>query len=49
MSNIVFNGYKVSAISADSGTFSEGTWNGDASSVTFTVSGTLYIQKITVK
>lgn len=49
MSNIVFNGYKVSTMSADNGSFDKGTWSGDASSVTFSVTGTLNIQTITVK
>lgn len=49
MSNIVFTGGKVSTMTADCGSFNAGTWSGDASSVTFTVSGTLNIQKITVK
>ncbi len=49
MSSIVFTGNKVSTMNADSGTFSEGTWSGDASSVTFSVTKTLNIQKITVK
>ena len=49
MSNIVFNGYKVSTMSADNGNFDKGTWSGDASSVTFSVTGTLNIQTITVK
>ena len=49
MSDIVFNGYKVSTMSADNGSFDKGTWSGDASSVTFSVTGTLNIQTITVK
>ena len=49
MSSIVFTGNKVSTMNADSGTFSEGTWSGDASSVTFSVTKTLNIQTITVK
>ncbi len=49
MSNIVFNGNKVSTMSADNGSFDKGTWSGDASSVTFSVTGTLNIQTITVK
>ena len=49
MSNIVFTGGKVSTMTADCGSFNAGTWSGDASSVTFTVSGTLNIQTITVK
>lgn len=49
MSNIVFTGGKVSTMTADCGSFNAGTWSGDASSVTFTVTGTLNIQTITVK
>ena len=49
MSSIVFEGGKVSTMSADSGSFSAGTWSGDAQSVTFSVTGTLNIQKLTVK
>ena len=49
MSNIVFTGGKVSTMTAYCGSFNAGTWSGDASSVTFTVSGTLNIQTITVK
>ena len=49
MSNIVFEGGKVSTMSASTGSFSAGTWSGSAQSVTFSVSGTLNIQKLTVK
>ena len=49
MSSIVFTGNKVSTMSADNGSFDKGTWSGDASSVTFSVTGTLNIQTITVK
>ena len=49
MSSIVFEGGKVSAMTADTGSFSTGTWSGNAQSVTFSVTGTLNIQKITVK
>ena len=49
MSSIVFEGGKVSTMSASTGSFSAGTWSGSAQSVTFSVSGTLYIQKLTVK
>ena len=49
MSSIVFEGGKVNDMSADTGSFSAGTWSGDAQSVTFSVSKTLNIQKLTVK
>ncbi len=49
MSSIVFEGGKVSTMSASTGSFSAGTWSGDAQSVTFSVTGTLNIQKLTVK
>ncbi len=49
MSSIVFEGGKVSTMSASTGSFSAGTWSGSAQSVTFSVSGTLNIQKLTVK
>lgn len=49
MSSIVFEGAKVSTMTASAGSFSNGTWNGNAQSVTFSVTGTLNIQKITVK
>ena len=49
LSSIVFEGAKVSTMSADSGSFSAGKWSGSAQSVTFSVTGTLNIQKLTVK
>ncbi|MBQ5895668.1 MAG: choice-of-anchor J domain-containing protein [Bacteroidaceae bacterium] len=49
MSSIVFEGGKVGTMSASTGSFSAGTWSGDAQSVTFSVTGTLNIQKLTVK
>ena len=49
MSSIVFEGGKVNDMSANTGSFSAGTWSGDAQSVTFSVSKTLNIQKLTVK
>ena len=49
MSSIVFAGYKVSTMNPDTGSFSNGTWSGNAQSVTFSVTGTLNIQKLTVK
>ena len=49
MSSIVFEGGKVNDMSASTGSFSAGTWSGNAQSVTFSVSKTLNIQKLTVK
>ena len=49
MSSIVFEGAKVSTMTASAGSFSNGTWSGNAQSVTFSVTGTLNIQKLTVK
>ena len=49
MSSIVFEGGKVSTMTANAGSFSNGTWSGDAQSVTFSVTGTLNVQKLTVK
>ena len=49
MSSILFEGGKVSTMAASTGSFSAGTWSGNAHSVTFSVTGTLNIQKITVK
>lgn len=49
MSSIVFEGGKVSTMSASTGSFNAGTWSGSAQSVTFSITGTLNIQKITVK
>ena len=49
MSSIVFTGNKVSTMSADNGSFDKGTWSGNAQSVTFSVTGTLNIQKLTAK
>ena len=49
MSSIVFEGGKVGTMSASTGSFSAGKWNGNAQSVTFSVTGTLNIQKLTVK
>ena len=49
MSSIVFEGGKVSTMTASTGSFNAGTWSGDAQSVTFSVTGTLNIQKLTVK
>jgi hypothetical protein len=37
MSSIVFEGGKVGTMSASTGSFSAGTWSGDAQSVTFSV------------
>ena len=49
MSSIIFEGGKVNDMSANSGSFSAGKWSGSAQSVTFSVSKTLNIQKLTVK
>ena len=49
MSSIVFEGGKVSTMNANTGSFSAGAWSGNAQSVTFSVTGTLNIQKLTVK
>lgn len=49
ITSIVFDGGKVSTMKADSGTFADGTWSGSAKSVTFDVTGTLYVKKISVK
>ena len=49
MSSIVFEGGKVSTMSANTGSFSKGTWSGSAESVTFSVTDVLNIQKLTVK
>ncbi len=49
MTSIEFAGGKVSTMTADTGTFSAGKWSGNADTVTFSVSGTLNIQSITVK
>ncbi len=46
---IVFEGGKKSTMTAKTGTFSSGTWNGSANSVTFSVTGTLNITSIAVK
>ena len=45
---IVFKGNKVSAMTPDSGIFGNGTWSGDAQSVTFSATGTLYITSLEV-
>jgi hypothetical protein len=45
----VFEGGKVSTMTANAGSFSKGTWSGDAQSVTFSVTGTLNVTKLTVK
>ena len=49
MSSIVFEGGKISTMETTTGSFNKGTWSGNAQSVTFSVTGTLNIQKITVK
>lgn len=49
MSKITFNGNKVSSMSADKGSFSEGVWTGNADSVTFNVTGTLNVTSIEVE
>lgn len=49
LSSIVFEGGKVSTMTASTGSFSSGTWSGNAQSVTFSVTGTLNIQKLTAK
>ena len=49
MKKIVFDGNKVSTMTTTTGTLSEGTWTGDADSVTFNVTGTLNINTITVE
>ena len=49
LSSIVFEGGKVSTMTASTGSFSAGTWSGNAQSVTFSVTGMLNIQKLTVK
>ena len=48
MSSIVFEGGKVSTMTASTGSFSAGKWSGNAQSVIFDITGTLNIQKITV-
>ena len=48
MSGIVFNGSKISDITPDSGEFGNGVWSGDAQSVTFSATGTLYITSLEV-
>ncbi len=45
---IVFKGSKVSTMTPDSGNFGNGTWSGDAQSVTFSATGTLYITSLEV-
>ena len=49
MSSIIFEGGKVSTMSANTGSFSKGTWSGSAESVTFSVTDVLNIQKLIVK
>lgn len=49
MTSIVFDGYKVKTMEADKGSLSDGSWSGNESSVTFTVTGTLNINTITIK
>ena len=49
MSSIVFEGGKVSDMTANTGSFGAGKWSGNAQSVTFSVTKTLNIQKLTVK
>ncbi|MBR7134295.1 MAG: choice-of-anchor J domain-containing protein [Bacteroidaceae bacterium] len=49
MKKIVFDGNKVSTMTTTTGTLSEGTWTGNADSVTFNVTGTLNINTITVE
>ncbi|MBO5806641.1 MAG: choice-of-anchor J domain-containing protein, partial [Bacteroidaceae bacterium] len=49
ISSIVFEGSKVSAMTPSTGSFNAGTWSGSANSVTFNVTGTLNVQKVTVK
>ena len=49
LSSIVFEGGKVSTMTASTGSFSAGTWSGNAQSVTFSVTGTLNIQKLSAK
>lgn len=49
ISSIVFEGSKVSAMTPSTGEFKAGTWSGSANSVTFNVTGTLNVQKVTVK
>jgi hypothetical protein len=48
ITSIKFDGSKVSTMSASTGSFSAGTWSGNANSVTFNVTGTLNIQKVAV-
>lgn len=49
ITSIVFEGGKVSTMTPSTGSFSAGTWSGNAQSVTFSVTGTLNIQKLTAK
>lgn len=49
MSSIVFDGYKVSTMSPSTGSFDNGSWSGNANSVTFDVTATLNIKTITIK
>ena len=49
ISSIVLEGKKITTLSPDSGKLDAGTWSGSASSVTFSVSGTLNMTTITVK
>lgn len=49
MSSIEFQGGKITTMQPDKGTFNAGAWSGNSNSVTFSVTGTLYIKNITVK
>lgn len=49
LTKIVFDGAKISSMSPDSGSFSDGVWTGNADEVTFSVTGTLNVNTITVQ
>lgn len=46
ISKIVFSGDKIGVFTADSGTYSNGTWTGNANSVTFTASNTAEVSTV---
>lgn len=48
ITKIVFDGSAKNAMTAEPGTFSSGTWTGNAAEVTFTATGTLKISSATV-
>lgn len=49
LTSIIFDGYKVATMEPSTGSLEDGVWSGTANSVTFNVTGTLNINKITVK